>query len=110
MAESPIDSVGIVKTSYFTFADKVGEEFKLLSGKTLAPVTLAYETYGQLNTDKSNGILILHALSGDAHVAGYHGEVSKKIGWWDNIIGPGKALDTNQFFVICSNVIGGCTG
>ena len=110
MLEIPLDSVGIVKTNYFTFADKPGEELKLISGKTLGPITLAYETYGQLNADKSNGILILHALSGDAHVAGYHGEASKKTGWWDNIIGPGKALDTNRYFVICSNVIGGCAG
>ena len=110
MPQIPSDSVGIVKTSYFTFADKPGEEFKLISGKTIAPVTLAYETYGELNADKSNGILIMHALSGDSHVAGYHGEVSKKTGWWDNIIGPGKALDTNRYFVICSNVLGGCAG
>ncbi len=110
MVVSSTDSVGVVKTQYFTFADKAGEEFKLINGKSLGPVTLAYETYGELNADSSNGILITHALSGDAHVAGYHGEYSKKPGWWDNIIGPGKAIDTNQYFVICSNVLGGCSG
>ena len=79
------------------------------SGATLAPVTVAYQTYGQLNASKSNAILILHAFSGDAHAAGISSETGKP-GWWDNTIGPGKAFDTDRFFVICSNVLGGCQG
>jgi homoserine O-acetyltransferase len=71
---------------------------------------VAYETYGQLNKDRSNAILILHALSGSAHAAGYHSPDDKKPGWWDESIGPGKAFDTNRFFVICSNVLGSCYG
>ncbi len=102
-------SVGIVKTKYFTFAHPP-DELILESGEKLGPVTLAYETYGKLNKDKSNAILILHALSGDAHVAGYHSKRDRKPGWWDNMVGPGKAFDTDKFFIICSNVIGGCKG
>ncbi len=82
---------------------------KLECGKTLGPVTLAYETYGTLNADKSNAILVCHALSGDAHAAGVH-EGEDNPGWWEDMIGPGKAFDTNRYFVICSNVIGGCKG
>lgn len=96
----------IVKTQYVTF----DPELKLRSGATLGPITLAYETYGELNTDKSNAILILHALSGDAHVAGRHAASDTKPGWWDEAVGPGKAFDTNKHFIICSNVIGGCKG
>ena len=73
------------------------------SGEKLGPITLVYETYGELNAQKSNAILILHALSGDAHVAGSNG-------WWENLIGSGKGIDTEKYFVICSNVIGGCKG
>lgn len=83
---------------------------RLDSGETLGPITLAYETYGRLNSDCSNAILILHALSGDAHAAGYHSFKTPKVGWWDDCIGPGKAFDTNKYFIICSNVIGGCQG
>ncbi len=97
-------SVGLVETQYASFA-----ELPLDSGLMLAPVTIAYETYGHLNADGSNAILILHALSGDAHVAGYH-EGSARAGWWDIMVGPGKAFDTERYFVICSNVIGGCRG
>jgi homoserine O-acetyltransferase/O-succinyltransferase len=78
-------------------------------GVTLAPVEVAYETYGSLNQAKSNAILVLHAFSGDAHAAGISHETGKP-GWWDNMIGPGKAFDTNRYFVICSNVLGGCRG
>jgi homoserine O-acetyltransferase len=73
-------------------------------------VTLAYETYGRLNAERSNAILVLHALSGGAHAAGYHEREGHLPGWWDDCIGPGKALDTNRFFVICSNVLGSCYG
>ena len=102
------NSAGVVETKYFTFAD-TGGEFKFENGKTLGPITLAYETYGALSKDKSNAILVLHALSGDAHAAGVH-ENLNDTGWWDEMIGQGKAFDTNKYFIICSNVIGGCKG
>lgn len=101
-------SLGIVKTEYFTFGEHP-HELKLESGALLGPITLAYEAYGQLNEDKSNAILVLHALSGDAHAAGFH-DGDKEPGWWDDLIGPGKGLDTNKYFIICSNIIGGCKG
>ncbi|HSW50574.1 MAG TPA: hypothetical protein VLH09_10385, partial [Bryobacteraceae bacterium] len=85
------------------------DSLSLDCGATLAPVEVAYETYGKLNRAKSNAILITHALSGDAHAAGIS-EESGKPGWWDNSIGPGKAFDTEKYFVICSNVLGGCRG
>ena len=91
----------------FTFADD--EPFALESGATLSPVNITYETYGRLNQDKSNAILICHALTGSAHAAGYH-EGDTKPGWWDDCIGPNKAFDTDRFFIICSNVLGGCYG
>lgn len=101
------DSVGIVQRQY-AFYDTA---LHLRCGEILRPFTLAYETYGKLNADRSNAILICHALSGDAHVAGYHtSDPDEKPGWWDEAVGPGKMFDTNHFFVICSNVIGGCQG
>ncbi len=102
------NSIGIVETRYYTFAGP-GKEYKFESGDILQPITLAYETYGALNKNKSNAILILHALSGDAHAAGAH-KGQNDTGWWDDMIGPGKAFDTNRYFIICSNVIGGCKG
>jgi homoserine O-acetyltransferase len=96
----------IVKTQYVTF----DLEVPLQSGAKLGPITLAYETYGQLNADKSNAILLVHALSGDAHAAGRHSPSDPKPGWWDEAVGPGKAFDTDKYFIICSNVIGGCQG
>jgi homoserine O-acetyltransferase len=75
----------------------------------LSSVEAAYETYGELNADRSNAILITHAFTGDAHAAGISHETGKP-GWWDNMIGPGKAFDTDRYFVICSNVLGGCQG
>ncbi|MBU1125894.1 MAG: homoserine O-acetyltransferase [Candidatus Omnitrophica bacterium] len=102
-------SVGIVKTEYCTFAQPP-HELPLECGRALGPVTLAYETYGELNNEKSNAILVCHALSGDAHAAGRYHQTDKNSGWWDNMIGPQKALDTAKYFVICSNVIGGCRG
>jgi homoserine O-acetyltransferase/O-succinyltransferase len=98
----------IVETNYYTFGDEA-VPFQTESGKTIAPVTLAYETYGSLNPDRSNAILVCHALTGDAHAAGYH-PGDKDPGWWDTMIGPGKAFDTNRYFIICSNVLGGCRG
>src|SRR5215468_7500059 len=79
------------------------------NGATLAPVDVAYETYGELNAKKTNAILVLHAFSGDAHAAGISSDGGKP-GWWDNMIGPHKAFDTNKYFVICTNVLGGCRG
>ncbi|MCC6589532.1 MAG: homoserine O-acetyltransferase [Bryobacterales bacterium] len=84
------------------------DSFTVETGATLAPVDVAYQTYGQLNDDRSNAILILHAFSGDAHAAGISRD--GKPGWWDNMIGPGKGFDTDKYFVISSNVIGGCKG
>lgn len=98
------NSVGIVKPQIFTF-----NELSLDSGEKLSPVTIEYETYGKLNKNRNNAILILHALSGSAHAAGYH-EGKDKPGWWEIMVGPGKAMDTNKYFVICSNVIGSCYG
>jgi homoserine O-acetyltransferase len=85
------------------------DSLPLDNGATLTPVDVAYESYGRLNADKSNAILVLHAFTGDAHAAGISHETGKP-GWWDNMIGPGKAFDTNQYFVFCSNVLGGCRG
>jgi homoserine O-acetyltransferase len=100
--------IGPVYTQFFTFAE--GEPFWLESGETLQPVTLAYETYGALNADRTNAILICHALSGSAHAAGQLDGDPTRLGWWEETIGPGKAFDTDRFFVICSNVIGSCYG
>src|ERR1700712_1316611 len=85
------------------------DSIALDSGTTLMPVEIAYETYGLLNAGKSNAILITHAFTGDAHAAGISQDGGKP-GWWDNMIGPGKAFDTDRYFVICSNVLGGCQG
>jgi len=85
------------------------DSLSLDSGARLSPVEVAYETYGELNARKTNAVLVLHAFSGDAHAAGISHETGKP-GWWDNMIGPGKAFDTDKYFVICSNVLGGCRG
>ncbi|WP_367343661.1 homoserine O-acetyltransferase [Methanomethylovorans sp.] len=98
-------SVGTTRTEHLTF----NEPLVLESGASLSPVTIAYETYGRLNRDKTNAILVCHAFSGNAHAAGYHAGDDRP-GWWDTIIGPGKALDTDDHFVICSNILGGCNG
>lgn len=99
-------SVGIVKEQSITFENGI----KLDSGRILAPITLAYETYGTLNETASNAILVEHAWTGDAHLAGKRSEEDAKPGWWDAIVGPGKILDTDRYYVICSNVIGSCYG
>ncbi|MBI3617206.1 MAG: homoserine O-acetyltransferase [Candidatus Omnitrophica bacterium] len=98
----------IVETQYYTFAGPP-HELKLKSGVSLGPITLAYETYGTLNKDKSNAIMVFHSLTGDAHAAFYH-KGEEKPGWWDTMIGPGKGFDTEKYFVICVNVLGGCRG
>ncbi len=102
-------SVGIVERKYFTFANPHNEMI-LENGSQLGPVTLAYETYGTLTPRKDNVILILHALSGDSHAAGYYTEKDSKPGWWDIMVGPGKGIDTDKYFVICSNMLGSCMG
>ena len=79
-------------------------------GRRLPDVTLCYETFGELNADRTNAVLVCHALTGDSHAAGKYDPTDRKPGWWEMAIGPGKAIDTNRFFVICSNVLGGCQG
>jgi homoserine O-acetyltransferase len=103
------NSVGLVETKFITFAEPPNE-MKLECGQKLGPITLAYETYGALSPERDNAVLVLQALSGDAHVAGYHAPDDRKPGWWDLFIGPGKAIDTTKYFVVCSNIIGGCKG
>ena len=89
---------------------KLPEPLELDCGRCLKDVTLRYEIYGTLNEDRSNAIMIFHALSGDAHICGYHSESDTKPGWWSDMIGPGLYIDTDKYFVICSNVLGGCSG
>lgn len=98
-------SVGASVTKYLD----IQEPLELESGAKIGPLRIAYETYGRLNKDRSNAILVCHPLSGDAHAAGFHDGESRP-GWWDIAIGPGKGFDTTKFFVICSNVLGGCKG
>lgn len=100
------NSVGIVKTQYHT----INEGIQFESGVNFSPITVAYETYGELNSKKDNAILVIHALTGDAHAAGYHNETDKKAGWWDTLIGKGKAFDADKYFIICTNILGGCSG
>ncbi len=98
----------IVEKRFLTFA--IHRPLALECGAGLGPVTIAYETLGRLDEGGKNAILVLHALSGDSHMAGRYSEEDPKPGWWDIMIGPGKAIDTNRYFVICSNIIGGCMG
>lgn len=100
------DSVGIVEPMTVHF----DQPFMVSCGRELPTIDLVYETYGELNEQKSNAVLICHALSGDHHAAGYHSADDKKPGWWDNYIGPGKAIDTRHFYVVSLNNIGGCAG
>jgi homoserine O-acetyltransferase len=106
-----MSSIGVVTPQSMHFA----EPLTLSSGATLRDYTLVYETYGQLNADRSNAVLVCHALNASHHVAGLHADAQgnplpKSQGWWDNLIGPGKPLDTRQFFVICVNNPGSCFG
>lgn len=98
--------VGLVEPRDFTST----EPFLCDDGRTLPGFTLRYETYGRLNAAGDNAVLVCHALSGDHHCAGIHSLSDRKPGWWNNLIGPGKALDTNRHFVVCANVLGGCQG
>ncbi len=102
----PDNSVGLVKPEVYHF----DEPLTLRSGKVLPIYDLVVETYGELNESGSNAILICHALSGDHHAAGYHSMEDNKPGWWDECIGPGKPIDTNLFYVVCLNNLGGCSG
>ncbi len=108
MAAQPenLNSVGIVTPQRATFS----EPLVLKSGTTLPQYDLVYETYGTLNTAGNNAVLICHALSGSHHVAGVYADDATKLGWWDNMVGPGKPIDTNHFFVIGLNNLGGCYG
>jgi homoserine O-acetyltransferase len=103
-------SVGVVQTQYVELFS-TEERLTLDCGASLGPVQVAYETYGTLNAERSNAILLCHALSGTAHAAGRHNpDDAKTTGWWDIYVGPGKPFDTDRFFIICSNNLGGCDG
>ncbi len=102
-------SVGIVEKKFFTFAEPPNP-MVLTSGAELGPVTIAYETYGTLSPARDNVILVLHALTGDSHLAGFYSKEQTKPGWWEIMVGPGKGIDTDRYFVICSNILGGCMG
>lgn len=106
MSRFPADSVGLVTPQRQAFS----EPLQLACGKALAQFELVYETYGELNANRSNAVLICHALSGHHHAAGFHREDERKPGWWDACIGPGKAIDTRRFFVVSLNNLGGCHG
>lgn len=99
-------NIGIIQTHYL----EIKKALTLESGKVLPEYTVAYETYGELNEAKDNAILVSHALTGDAHAAGKNSESDKKFGWWNDMIGPDKAFDTNKYFIISSNILGGCSG
>ena len=103
---APPGEVGLVEPHDFVHS----QPFTFESGQVLPGFTLRYETYGRLNAARDNTVLISHALSGDHHCAGIHDLTDPKPGWWNNFIGPGKAVDTTRFFVLCANVLGGCQG
>jgi homoserine O-acetyltransferase len=109
MAKMEKNSVGIVKTQTVRVIEE-REPLELQCGKGLAPIDVAYETYGKLNGAGDNAVLICHALSGNAHVAGLNSPDDRKPGWWDVMVGPGKGIDTDKYFVVCSNFLGGCSG
>ena len=101
-------SVGVVETRYVRLFT-AEEPLRMSSGATLGPIDVGYETYGTLSPARDNAVMVCHALTGDAHAAGLHPGATRP-GWWDNLIGPGKPLDTDRFFVICANLLGGCQG
>ncbi len=102
-------SVGVVEKKFFNFAEPPNQ-MVLENGKKLGPITIAYETYGLLDPEKRNAVLVLHALSGDSHAAGYYDPDDPKPGWWDIMIGPGKGINTDKYFVVCANILGSCMG
>lgn len=108
-----------VRTQFYTYGEDAESRLKLHDGQDFGPITIAYETYGTLNEAKDNAILIFHALSGSQHVLGFNPEVPGtedrwneecQTGWWDDFVGSGKTIDTDQFFVVCANYLGGCYG
>ena len=109
--KQPDEAPGTVKKQFYTFAGPP-DEMLLESGARLGPITIAYETWGQLSEDRDNAVLVAHAFSGDSHAAGYYDDdpSDAKPGWWDSLIGPEKGLDTNKYFVICANILGSCMG
>ncbi|MHC4755039.1 MAG: homoserine O-acetyltransferase MetX [Planctomycetota bacterium] len=109
MAQIPKNSVGVVQTHIIRLIEEE-QPLELVSGKKLGPIDVAYETYGRLNDTGDNAVYICHALSGNAHVAGYNSPEDKKPGWWDQMVGPGKPIDTEKYYVVCSNFLGGCSG
>ena len=102
----PLDSFGLVVPQRMAFE----QTLTLASGAMLPHYELVFETYGELNAARDNAVLICHALSGDHHAAGYHTAGEQRPGWWDNLIGPGRPLDTRRYFVVCPNNLGGCAG
>ncbi|HEX5506769.1 MAG TPA: homoserine O-acetyltransferase [Thermomicrobiales bacterium] len=106
----PADGVGLVQTRRMRFDFPPAAPFALELGGALPRFTLAYETYGRLNAARDNAILLIHALTGDAHAAGRHRPDDRQAGWWDPLIGPGRPLDTDRYFVVCGNALGGCAG
>lgn len=104
------NGVGIVVPQNFSFGKTEEDALRLDCGKILKDVNIRYETYGTLSPKKDNAILVEHALTGDAHLAGYHSENDNKPGWWHPMVGSGRAFDTDKYFIICSNSIGGCSG
>ncbi len=108
MSTAKSSQLGLVETKFFSFGS-MDNGLLLDCGRNFGPITIAYQTYGELNASHSNAILICHALSGDAHVAGISTE-DGRAGWWELLVGPGKAFDTDKYFIICSNVLGGCKG
>ncbi len=106
-----VGSAGIVEKQFYTYAEPP-QETTLENGARLGPITIAYETWGTLSAAKDNAVLVTHAFSGDSHAAGYYPNdpPEAKPGWWDSLIGPGKGLDTDRYFVICANILGGCKG
>jgi len=114
LGENPVvnikeGSVGLVSTEYYTFAEPP-DRLVLDNGSELGPITVAYETYGELNAAKDNVLIVEHALTANAHAAGRHKPEDKHPGWWDVMIGPGRAFDTDKYFVVCSNILGSCYG
>jgi len=114
LGESPVvivekGSVGLVETEFYTFAHPPNK-FVMDNGLELGPITVAYETYGELNEARDNVLLVEHALTASAHAAGKHSPEDDYPGWWDVMIGPGRAFDTDKYFVVCSNILGSCYG
>ena len=109
MSDKSQNSVGMVLTHKVRVVE-ADAPLRLRCGKSLGPIDVAYETYGRLSPQKDNVVLVCHALSGSAHVAGYNGPNDKKPGWWDDMVGPGKPIDTDRYFVVCSNFLGSCYG